>query len=97
MCSLFGYKSLPYVLGLISIIEMILDILRITICFITKPLYPTNLFLIKPYNESQLIAPPLLSSTQAKAAFAIDVYHLLGVVFPIKQDLRFVFRFVSVF
>ncbi len=76
---------------------MILDILRTTIRFRPKPLDPTNRFLIKSYNESQLIAPPLLSSTQAQAAFAIDVFHLLGIVFPIKQDLRFVFRFVSVF
>ncbi len=72
MCSSCGYKSLPYVLGFISIIEMILGILRISIFFGKKPLDSNDFFSIKLYNESQSIASPLLSSTQAKAAFAID-------------------------
>jgi hypothetical protein len=53
-------------LGLISIIEMILGILRIIIFFGQKTSNPNN------QSNSQLITSPLLLSTQSKAAFAID-------------------------
>ncbi len=73
MCSSYGYKSLPYVIALISLIEMILGVLRIIIFFGRKSLQaPSSTFTFSSMNDSQLIVSPLLSSTQAKAAFAID-------------------------
>jgi hypothetical protein len=51
---------------------MILGILRIIIFFGQKPSNLNDLFSVTPLNESQLITSPLLSSTQSKAAFAID-------------------------
>jgi hypothetical protein len=59
-------------LGLISIIEMILGILRIIIFFGQKPSNPNDQFSSNQVNNNQFITSPLLLSTQSKAAFAID-------------------------
>jgi hypothetical protein len=70
MCSSCGYKSLPYVLALISILELILGVIRIYIFFSPEspPGYPDG----TPILTDQLVPSPFLSSTQAKVAFAID-------------------------
>lgn len=64
MCSSYGYKAIPYILGLFSIMEMILGIVRISIFFSPKQ-STTNQGTVT--SES-----PFLSSPQAKAAFALD-------------------------
>jgi hypothetical protein len=73
MCSSFGYKTLPYVLGLMSLIEMVLGIIRIVIFFGDKPPDPPSNFLsITIFTGSSAVTSPFLSSTQAKAGFSLD-------------------------
>lgn len=72
MCCSCGYKSMPYMLGLISIIEMLLGIIRIVIFFSQKTSDPNNVFSYDPINSNDLITSPLLLNAQTKAAFAID-------------------------
>ena len=73
MCSSYGYKSMPYMLGLISVIEMLVGIARIVIFFSPKPTNTDlSAILSTLFNNSQTIPSPFLSSTQAKAAFALD-------------------------
>ena len=72
MCCACGYKSIPYMLGLISIIEMILGIVRIAIFFGDKPKTPVDLFSSQPFPSNGTIPSPFLSSKQSMAAFALD-------------------------
>lgn len=59
-------------LGLISIIEMILGIVRIVIFFGDKPKTPIYTFSSQPLPSNETIPSPFLSSKQSKAAFALD-------------------------
>ena len=73
MCPPIGYKSLPYVLALISLCDMALGIIRIYIYFSPKSSAdPQHFFDIIRYTFRDEIASPLLNSRQSQAAFALD-------------------------
>lgn len=73
MCSSYGYKALPYTQGAIAIGEFILGIVRIVIFFSPKSSVPPSTpFGTPSVNNGSTIPSPLPSSTQVKAAFALD-------------------------
>jgi hypothetical protein len=82
MCSSCGYKSLPFILALISTLQLIRGIIRIYLFFSPKtPPGITDGVLIL---QNELVSSPLLFSTQVKTAFAID---WIASIVPTFMDL----------
>lgn len=73
MCPPIGYKSLPYILAVISLFDMALGIIRIYIYFSPKPSADPQHFLdIVRYTFRDEVGSPLMYSGQSQAAFALD-------------------------
>jgi hypothetical protein len=77
MCNSYGYRSLPFLLAIISLMEMVLGILRIVVFFSPKSSTYTTDTAIFPANS--VVPSPLLLSKQSCAAFALD---WIGSIIP---------------
>ena len=69
MCSSYGYKSLPFLHGFISLVDMILGMIRIDLYFSPKSSTdPQYLFDSMAYSMTDAIQSPLLASKQASSS-----------------------------